>query len=183
MFDSLTEGPIAREMGGDPALSIVPNLLVTGILTLIVSCAVLIWSAAFVQRKRGGLGLMALSVGYYAVGGGGIGSPVAGILAGVAGTGIHARLAWWRNRIPTVIRIGLARLWPWTYGITLLNGLFLFIGAPILVTFVRLNNSMLFLNSFYFAVVSLLVTLLTTVARDIERRVQSGSAPAAAAFG
>ncbi|KUK27634.1 MAG: Uncharacterized protein XD60_0050 [Acetothermia bacterium 64_32] len=67
-------------------MTIVPNLLVTGVLTIIVSLAVIVWSVAFVQRKRGGLILILLSTAMLLVGGG-FGPPIMGILAGVAGLG------------------------------------------------------------------------------------------------
>jgi hypothetical protein len=42
LINSWTRGPIATNMGGEPGVTIVPNLLVTGILTLPVSCAVVL---------------------------------------------------------------------------------------------------------------------------------------------
>lgn len=168
-FDSWTDGPIAFQMGGDPAISLIPNLLVTGVLALVVSVALIVWAVAFVQRPRGGWILVLLSIVLLLVGGG-IGSPVVGVLAGVAGLGIDAPLAWWRSRLPDGVLRLLGTLWPWVFGVTLLNGVFLFVGAIILVYSIDVNNPDLFLNSFYFAVVSLLVTLLTGVAYDSQRR-------------
>ncbi|HAF70118.1 TPA: hypothetical protein DCL37_01955 [Candidatus Acetothermia bacterium] len=86
VINSWTQGPIATNMGGEPGMTIVPNLLVTGVLTIIVSLAVIVWSVAFVQRKRGGLILILLSTAMLLVGGG-FGPPIMGILAGVAGLG------------------------------------------------------------------------------------------------
>jgi hypothetical protein len=54
IINSWTKGPIATNLGGEPAMTIIPNLFVTGVLTLIVSLAVVIWAAAFVQKKNGG---------------------------------------------------------------------------------------------------------------------------------
>jgi len=98
-FNSWTQGPIATNMGGEPGITIVPSLLVTGILTIIVSIAVIVWSAAFVQRKNGGRVLILLSVAMLLVGGG-IGPPIIGILAGIAGLGINSPNTWWRIHLP-----------------------------------------------------------------------------------
>lgn len=166
-FPSWTEGPIAAEMGGDPAISVVPNLLVTGILTLIVSVVMLVWAAAFVQRKRGGLVLMLLAVVQLLVGGG-VGSPVIAFLAGIAGTRIHAPHRWWRAHVPAAMQHVLAWLWPWVFAVALLNGLFLFVGAMLLVYAVSLNNPDLFLNSFFFAAVSVALATIVAVAHDIQ---------------
>jgi len=54
VFNSWTQGPIATYISGEPAMTIVPNLLVTGMLTIIVSLVVIVWSVAFVQRRNGG---------------------------------------------------------------------------------------------------------------------------------
>jgi hypothetical protein len=164
---SWTEGPIATNMGGEPAMTIVPNLLVTGILTIIVSLIVIIWAAAFVQRKNGGRILILLSVIMLLVGGG-VGPPIIGILAGVAGTGIEAPSTWWRKHLSDNLRRFLATLWPWIFGIAVINGVFLVIGSLILVYFFDLNNPNLFMNSFFFSILSLLLMIFTGVAYDIQ---------------
>lgn len=165
---SWTQGPVATNMGGEPGITIVPNLLVIGILTVIVSLAVIVWSIAFVQRKRGGLFLLLLSIAMLLVGGG-VGPPIIGILAGVAGLGINASHTWWRKHLRTNLRRFLATLWPWIFGIAVINGVFLMVGSVILVYFFDLNNPDLFTNSFFFAVVSLLLMIFTERAYDIQR--------------
>lgn len=52
------------------AITIIPNLLVTGILSIIISGLVIIWSVRFVRRKNGALILLALSIMQMLVGGG-----------------------------------------------------------------------------------------------------------------
>jgi hypothetical protein len=169
VINSWTQGPIATNMGGEPAMTIVPNLLVTGILTIIVSLAVIVWSAAFVQRENGSLILILLSITMLLVGGG-FGSPIIGILAGVAGTGIRSPLTAWRKRLPVNARHFLAKLWPWVFVACVISGVFLVVGSVILVYFFGVNNPDLFSNSFYFVVLSLPLTILTGVAYDIQRR-------------
>ena len=51
-------------------MSIVPNLLVTGILASLVSLIFLVWAIKFVQRKHGGQVMMLLSIIMLLVGGG-----------------------------------------------------------------------------------------------------------------
>ena len=165
---SWTQGPIATNMGGEPGITIVPNLLVTGILTLIVSLIIIIWATAFVQRKNGGRVLILLSIIMLLVGGG-IGPPVIGILAGVAGLGINAPLSWWRKRLSINLQRFLATLWPWIFWIAVVNGVFLVIGSVILVYFFDLNNTDLFMGSFFFSFISLLLMVFTGRAYDIQR--------------
>ena len=165
MINSWTEGPIATNMGGEPAMTIVPNLLITGVLTILISLAVLVWAAAFVHGKNDGLVLILLSIIMLLVGGG-FAPPIIGIIAGVAGLGINAPQTWWYNWLPVSIRRFLAGLWPWVFGVCVINGVFLVVGSIILVFFFGLNNPDLFVNSFLFAVLSLLLTVFTGVAHD-----------------
>jgi hypothetical protein len=167
IINSWTQGPIATGMGGEPAMTIVPNLMVTGILNIIVSLTVVVWSAAFVHRNNGGLILILLTVAMLLVGGG-FGPIVIGLIAGVAGLGINAPYTWWRARLSGNFRRILAKLWPWFFGICLIDSVFLFIGSIILVYFFDVNNPDLFVNSFLFAAVSLILTTFTGVAYDIQ---------------
>ena len=72
----------------EPAMSIIPNFLITGILSVILGLLILAWSAAFVQRKHGGLILILLSVALLLVGGGFF-PPLIGIVGGAAGMKIN----------------------------------------------------------------------------------------------
>jgi flavodoxin len=95
-----------------PAMTLVPSFLITGILAVFLSLTAATWAAAFVQRTRGGWVLILLSIGMLLVGSGFIPTFV-GLIAGVAGIGIHAPLSKWRARLPTgAVRLGSA-LWPW----------------------------------------------------------------------
>lgn len=169
VINSWTQGPIATNMGGEPGITLVPNLLVTGVLTILVSLSILVWATVFVQRKNGGRILIVLSIVMLLVGGG-VGPPIIGILAGVAGTGINAPTVGWRARLAANGRRFLVRLWPWIFGIAAVSGTFLVVGSVILVYFFGLNNADLFLNTFYLTVLSLLLTVLLAPAYDIQSR-------------
>jgi hypothetical protein len=90
-------------------------------------------------------------------------------LAGVAGMGIEKPSTWWHQHLPESFRHFLAILWPWVFGVTAINGVFLVIGSVILVYFFDLNKPFLFLNSFYFSILSLLLTVFTGRAYDIQK--------------
>ncbi len=167
VVNSWTQGPIAAYMGGEPGLTIVPNLMATGVLSLLTSLAVMAWAAFFVQRQNGGWILIGLAILMLLVGGG-FAPPIIAILAGVAGLGIGSRHSWWRAHVPINIQRALARLWPWTFGACAINGVFLVIGSVILVFFLNLNNPELFVYSFLLAVLLLLLTIVTGVAYDLK---------------
>jgi len=46
----------------EPAMTVIPNFLMTGILAVIIGLVTIAWSVAFIQRKYGGLVLLPLSV-------------------------------------------------------------------------------------------------------------------------
>ena len=166
---SWTQGPIATNMGGDPGLTIVPNFIGTGLLTIIVSLIIIIWAAVFITRKNGGLALILLSFILLLVGGG-IAPPIISILAGISGLGINSQPTWWRNNISVKLQRFLAQLWPWLFGIAVINGVFLVIGSLILVYFFNLNNPDLFTNSFFFSVLLMILVISTGRTYDIQKQ-------------
>jgi len=169
IIESWTQGPIATNMGGEPGMTIVPSLLVTGILTVLVSLAIVVWSAAFMRDRTAGRILLLLSV-IMLLTGGGFGPPIIGILAGVAGTGIGKPSPWWRSRLSRGVWRSLVALWPWIFGIAVANGVFLVIGSLVLVYLFDLNMPDLFVMSFFFAVLSLSLTLAVGRGYDVQGR-------------
>ena len=95
----------------EPALTIIPNFLVTGILSLIIGFLMIFWSVGFVQRKRGGLVLILLSIALLLFGGG-LFPPFIGTIAGVIGTRIHKPLPWWQAHAESTFSRALAKLYP-----------------------------------------------------------------------
>jgi hypothetical protein len=179
LIESWTQGPLATNMGGEPGLTIVPNLLLTGILVLIVASSVIVWSVAFVQRRNGGWILLLLCAVMLLLGGG-VGPPLIGMLAGVAGIQIRKSDGGWLTHFPEHWRRVLAASWPWVFGIAALNGVLLFVGSIILVYAFDVNNPDLFLNSFYLAVVSVPLATLSAVARQsLSRGLHYGGGTAA----
>lgn len=69
-------------------MTVIPNFLVAGILTIIVSIVIIAWAGVAIQRKNGGLILIGLSIILLLVGGG-FGAPVIGFIAGAIGTRIR----------------------------------------------------------------------------------------------
>ena len=93
----------------EPAMTIIPNFLITGILAVIIGLLILVWSAAFVQRRHGGTVLILLSVALLLFGGG-LFPPLIGIIGGVVGTKINKPLG---GKQSNPVRQLAAKLWPW----------------------------------------------------------------------
>jgi hypothetical protein len=80
-------GPPCQGSGCFPAMTVIPDFFVAGVVTIIFSLIVLGWAAVLVQRKNGGLVLILLSIMLLLVGGGFL-PPALGIIAGAVGTRI-----------------------------------------------------------------------------------------------
>jgi hypothetical protein len=93
----------------EPAMTVVPSFLVTGILATVLGLITMVWAACFIHKKRGGIILILLSIALLLVGGG-LFPPVIGVIAGVIGTRINVPL----TRRPGSVSSFLARLWPWS---------------------------------------------------------------------
>jgi hypothetical protein len=95
--------------GCEPAMTIVPNYLVSGVLSLILGLLILTWSIARIQGKWGGAVLMMLSILLLLLGGGFF-PPLIGLIGGLAGLGIHRPID--RTEVSRSLRFA-SRLWPW----------------------------------------------------------------------
>lgn len=166
VFDSWAEGRIARNLGGEPAMSLVPNLLVTGVLTIVASLAVLVWAVAFVDRRHGGRGLVLLSLGMLLVGGG-FGPPLLGMLAGLAAGGAHAQRRRWAGPLGGPPGRVLASLWPGLFWLCVLNAVVLVLGSLVLAGALDVAVPDLFVYSLFLVVVSMPLATLAGVAHDV----------------
>lgn len=78
----LAIGPAHRmwEYGGEPALTLIPNYLLTGIASLVISVSVFIWAIAFMDKRYNLYGVILLTV-FMLLFGGGLASPTFMMLA------------------------------------------------------------------------------------------------------
>lgn len=96
--------------GNEPAFTIIPNFLLTGIAAMLVSLAIIIWSAGFLHKKHGSLIFLLLFILSFLVGGG-IGQVLFFTVGWAFSTRIHKPLTWWRKVFPAGMRKALAKLW------------------------------------------------------------------------
>ena len=146
-------------------MTVVPNLLITGILAILFSLIFLVWATMFVQRKNGGLVLILLSIVMLLVGGG-FGPPILGIIVGAAATRINAPLTWWRAHLPAGLRCFLGKLWLWSFSACLIAWLLLFPGSILLDYFFGVNNPNLIYTFIFSAFGFLVLTVFTGFAHD-----------------
>jgi len=134
VFLSWPESRFFAVLAGEPALSLIPNLLLSGILTIVITLVFTTWAIFFIQRKNGGLVLIALSAILLVVGGG-FGPPLLGFILGAAAHLSNASQTGWRTRLPSGLRNSAKKSWGWFYGIGIIAWLLVLPGLSILDTF------------------------------------------------
>lgn len=114
--------------GTEEAFTLVPNFLITGMLAMIISLAIIVWSIGFLHIKHGATVLGLLFILLFLFGGGIAAQVIIAPFVWSAATRINKPLTWWRKRLPENVRRVLAQLWPYTLGLGSLSfiiGLFI----------------------------------------------------------
>jgi hypothetical protein len=170
MILSWPEAEFFRNLGGEPAMTVVPNLLLTGILAVVISLALLVWSLLFVNRKNGGLIMMLLSSVMLLVGGG-IFPPVFAMLTGLAASRMYTTASSLKAQRADGWRHVLARLWPWSYAVCVLAWPAVF---PVGYFWGEKYPAFL-LVVLFIALGTLLLSLFASFAYDRQKRVDAGT--------
>jgi hypothetical protein len=169
-FRSWPDSEFFAIQNGEPALSLVPNMLATGLLAILASLVFLVWATVFAGRRHGGGVLVLLSVSMLVVGGG-FGPPILGVILGLVATKIGSPLPWWRERVSPEARRALGALWPWSLAAGVLAWLMVSPGIPLLAYLLGTSPLVetLLLVTIPTALGLLLLAALTGLARDAER--------------
>jgi hypothetical protein len=167
-------GPSQRfwEHSSETALTIIPNMLLSGILAAILGVTVTIWAAYHVDKKHGARVLMLLTITLWLVGGGF--APVfMAFFAFIAASRIDRPLNWWRTHLPGFLRDFLARLWPLSilvFVVVFVAGVEIAIfGYPLLWFYSAEVTYRIQWALAYVMVIFLPLTILTAIAYDIQQ--------------
>jgi hypothetical protein len=176
-IQSWPDAEFFRIEAGEPAMTIVPNLLASGVLTILVSLGFLVWAVGFAHRRHGGLVVVGLSIVLLLVGGG-FGPPLLGVIVGLTAMRIGASSAWWGMRLSPATRRALSGSWPWSLAGS--NGAWLMLvpGLPILSYTLGVEHPALVVVLFVIAVGLLASAIVSGGARDAERRMVTAHAVA-----
>ena len=94
------------------ALTIIPNFLLTGIASIIVSSFVIIWAVGFIHKKHGVIIFLLLSIMQLLVGGAFVMDMA--IITSITATRINKPLRWWHSHLSDKMKRSLAMIWPWS---------------------------------------------------------------------
>lgn len=158
IIESWPDSELYDILAGEPAMTLIPNLLIAGILSIIVSIVLVIWAIRFIHKKHGGLVLILLSIILLLVGGG-FGPPIIGIILGLAGKKINSQFKWLKKHLSVSALTLFSKLWWYSYIACIIGWLSLWPGSIILVYFFGIKDPFIitFLSLFSFG------TLFSTI--------------------
>jgi hypothetical protein len=152
-------------MTGEPAMTVIPNYLATGLLAIFFSC---IFLAVLVRPgldKRAIMILFALLL-LMLLAGGGFGPPILGLIAVLIALKRDSPLRTW-SKLPAKLHSVLSTLWPWSFGLCLAGWLMLFPGAALIAFFTGTDNALLMVIPILVAFAFIPITLLLGFSRDV----------------
>jgi hypothetical protein len=122
MINAIGDANKLWEGASERAITLIPNIYITGFIAITVGILMIIWSFFFVQRMYGGIGIIILSITLFLFGGG-MAPITMGIIAGITALRIRNPISWITKYLGKKIHGLLAATWPWTFIIAV--GLFL----------------------------------------------------------
>ncbi|MFX1505323.1 MAG: hypothetical protein ACFFDC_04320 [Promethearchaeota archaeon] len=173
VIDAIGSGHEFWSGASEPAFTIIPNFLITGILAMIVGGVIVIWSLVFIEKKFGARIFFLLCIVLFLVGGG---SPplVNGIIASLVATRINKPLNWWRTNISEDFQEMIAKLWPWSIicvvFFSLLGVEIAIFGIPFIWVLNLDQMTILLLGIGNFTTLLTILTVITAFSHDIQNQ-------------
>lgn len=167
VIESWPHSEFYRSLAGEPAMTLIPNLLVSGVLTMLLSLALLVWMLRFVDRPDSALIIPALSITLLLVGGG-FGPPVLGLILAAATTKVNSPSTRWHSKLPRGARQVLAASWPILFAGCIMAWLLMLLGLPAVAYLSGLESDAVVLGVLVLAFFLLALALFSSFARDVE---------------
>ena len=163
-IESWPDNPLYEILSGEPALTIIPNLFLTGILAIIASIVLIIWTVFFIERKYGPLIFLLLNFIGMLVGIGVAGPILIGIITGLVGTRINSQVTWMNEHVSA--RDFLSKIWIYVYFVSVFSWFSLWPGLIILGLFVSVIDPLIVIVLALFSFVSFILTIVSSFAYD-----------------
>jgi hypothetical protein len=148
-------------LSGEPAMTVLPDLVAAGVLTIVVAVAFAIWAVGYAHRRHGGAVLGVISLLLLLVGGG-FAPPLMGLVLGL----VAARGRATNHRAVGAFRARLSRRWQLLLAVTLVAYLGLFPGIVLLKQYADVDSGPLVSMLVVIAFVGFVLTLTAALARD-----------------
>jgi hypothetical protein len=160
-----------RVYNGEPAMTILPDMRLTGILAVIFSLLYIGTAVFLAGRRHGGLIMILLTIPMLLFGAG-LFPPVLGVLIGLAATRLHARQG---VQTGGALRQFLGRNWHWFFSLLIAAWLMLLPGMGALDYFFGIDNPGLLLLIMAAAFMLLYLSYWSAAQHEIDLIAQSRS--------
>ena len=117
MITAIGEAQKMWPHGDEPAFTLIPNFLLTGMAAMLVGLVIILWSWKYVHRKHGAAVFLCLFILLLLVGGG-VAQTLFFPWFWLVATRINRPLTWWRKTLPERTLRLLGKVWPWALGIS-----------------------------------------------------------------
>jgi MFS family permease len=165
-FSSWPDAKFFEVLSGEPAFSLVQNMLVTGILACLFSIAFVLWVLFYPKNKHSSLVMITLAILMFLTGGGFF-PPFFAIIIGLFANRLHQKVSTWHPISQNIQRI-LSLLWPWTFGLCLAIWLAMFPGVPSVNYFFDYASETLTYAILIGMILFLILANFTAKARDLQ---------------
>jgi hypothetical protein len=156
--------------GTEGAFTIVPNFLVTGVLVVVISLAIIIFAIKYLSVPNGARILLALFV-LLTIFGGGIGHLVVSLPACMYATQIHKPLGWFEKNIPNKLPNYLSKFWLYLLIVTCIAWLVVMqLGIFGYVPVLSDPDTILSIVFLFATTVLLSLSFLSAMAKDLQKR-------------
>lgn len=153
IINTWASGPIAENLGGEPGMTVIPNLWVSGLLTILISLAMILWVILKMHKKNGGAIYIVLTLAVLLTGGG-FAPPIISLLAGITAISAQSKS---KTEIEPNSKYGkvIIRIWPIIFGLSLLIGVFVFVLGIVLSALDLINVPQLFVYGFFTLIITI----------------------------
>lgn len=162
MIQSWPDSAFFHSLNGEPAMTILPDLHITGILAVLFSLLFAGGAIFFAQRKHSGQVLILLAV-LMLLFGGGIFPPILGALVGAAATGLQPKAT---GQPITSLGRQLGSAWRWIFAACCLAWLALFPGVAVMGYFFGVDDVHVTLAVMMAAIVLLFLAYWSGIQHD-----------------
>ncbi|MFX1281722.1 MAG: hypothetical protein ACFFA3_20390 [Promethearchaeota archaeon] len=167
IINAIAPGHWYWKEGGELAMTIIPNFLITGIVAIIIGIMVIIWSIRFVQGKYGALGLFTLTI-LTLLFGGGIAFFIIGIIISIIATQINKSHKWWDKHLSNNAKKYFTKLWLPFFSISVIILILLVLGGMLGVWFLEpINATTLLSNVGLISIGMIIFTIICGFIHDI----------------
>ncbi len=156
------------EDGGELAMTLIPNFLITGIVAVIIGLLVILWSLKYIDKKGGGWGLLFLQI-LQLLFGGGIAFFILGLIISFTAFKINKPLVFWKQFLSGKFGLNISKIWKYCLIILVFLLSLLVLGGIFGVPFLPPNEAVSFLlNLGYFSIILMLITIISGFAYEIQ---------------